>query len=236
MKLPSPLIRGVLIKRYKRFLADVELESGETITAHCANTGSMLSVSEPGSEVWLSESNNPKRKLRHTWEMIRVGGHLVGINTSRPNGLVEEAVQNGYIPELAGYRSVRREVKYGDNSRIDLLLEDGPLPTCYVEVKNVTMKRSAAADAPVEFPDAVTVRGSKHLAELSKMAAHGHRAAMVFLVQREDGGRFTIAEDIDPAYGANLKSAKEAGVEILCYACNMSLDEIRVARPIAVEL
>ena len=184
MKFPDPLLRGTLISRYKRFLADVELDSGETVTAHCANSGSMLSVNEPGSEVFLSPARNLDRKLKYTWEMIRVGRTLVGINTSLPNGLVEEAVLDGTIVELGGYGSLRREIKYGKNSRIDLLLEDIDKGKCYVEVKNVTMKRDLSKDAPVEFPDGVTARGAKHLVELADMVAAGHRSVMMYLVQR----------------------------------------------------
>jgi len=175
MLFPDPLIHGTLIRRYKRFLADVVLENGDTVTAHCANSGSMLSVDTPGSEVWLSPARNPDRKLRYTWELIRIGGALVGINTQHPNALVAEAVRDGAIAELVGYDSVRREVKYGRNSRIDLLLEAPDKPPCYVEVKNVTMKRGQAADDPVEFPDAVTGRGTKHLVELADMVAGGAR-------------------------------------------------------------
>ncbi|MCH7692962.1 MAG: DNA/RNA nuclease SfsA [Proteobacteria bacterium] len=236
MKFPDPLIRGRLIKRYKRFLADVELDGGEVVTAHCPNPGSMLSVDEPGSEVWLSPARNPDRKLRYTWEMIRVGGVLVGINTAHPNRLVEESVRNGAIAELAGYGSLRREVKYGRNSRIDLLLEDDGLPTCFVEVKNVTMKRGSGADAPVEFPDSVTARGTKHLVELAEMARQGKRAVMVYLVQREDGANFSIAADIDPAYAATLDQAMAAGVEALCYGCTMSVTGIEVAAPVEMAI
>jgi len=236
MEFPDPLIPGVLIKRYKRFLADIRLESGEVVTAHCANTGSMESVKEPGSEVWLSPARSPQRKLRYTWELIAVGAHLVGINTSLPNGLVEEALRRQGIPELAGYGTIRREVAYGGNSRIDLLLEGGGHPTCYVEVKNVTMKRQSGPGAPVEFPDAVTARGSKHLIELSAMARRGNRAVMLYLVQRGDGARFSIAADIDPAYAANLQKAIESGVEVLCYECTMSVKAIDVADPLPVEI
>jgi len=232
MKFPNPLIPGKLIKRYKRFLADVELENGEVVTAHCANSGSMLECKEPGSEVWLSPATNPNRKLKFTWELIKVGNGLVGINTSHPNGLVEQAVKDGTIKELSGYASVRREVKYGKNSRIDLLLEDEGRPKCYVEVKNVTLKRG---NSPAEFPDAVTSRGAKHLAELSDMVAEGHRAVMVYLVQREDCDSFTVAEDIDPAYGAALRDALKKGVETLCYTCKLTPEAITVSAPINIE-
>jgi len=232
MKFPDPLLRGTLVKRYKRFLADVVLATGEAVTAHCANSGSMLSVNAPGSEVWLSPARNPERKLRYTWEMIRVGNGLVGINTQHPNPLAAEAVAAGAIPELAGYGQVRREVKYGRNSRIDLLLEADGRPPCYVEVKNVTMRRDLSADGPAEFPDAVTARGAKHLDELAAMAANGCRAVMLFLVQRTDCRRFAVAADIDPAYAAGLARARAAGVEALCYGCRLSPAEIVVDRPI----
>ena len=235
MKFPDPLIRGRLIRRYKRFLADVELEdgakAGEVVTAHCANPGSMLSVNEPGSEVWLSPARNPDRKLKFTWELIRVGRSLVGINTQLPNAIVAEAVEAGMFPELRGYPSLRREVKYGENSRIDLLLEnDGD--KCYVEVKNVTMKRDLAKDAPAEFPDAVTARGAKHLVGLANMVGLGHRAVMFYLVQRQDAKTFAIAQDIDPVYAKGLAVARKAGVEVLCYGCKLSKSEIRIDSPL----
>ena len=194
MRFPDPLLPGTLVGRYKRFLADIVLDTGEAVTAHCANSGSMLSVDAPGAEVWLSPARNPERKLRYTWEMIRIDGGLVGINTGHPNGLAAEAVKAGTIPELAGYASLRREVRYGRNSRIDLLLEGNGRPPCYVEVKNVTLRRGGGADAPAEFPDAVTARGAKHLEELAAMVGAGHRAVMLFLVQREDCPRFAIAD------------------------------------------
>jgi sugar fermentation stimulation protein A len=236
MKFPDPLIRGTLVKRYKRFLADVQLESGGVVTAHCANPGSMLTVDAPGSEVWLSPSRNPERKLKYSWELIRVGKTLVGINTGHPNALVEEALRQGEIAELTGYGAIRREVKYGKNSRIDLLLEGNGRPTCYVEVKNVTMRRDLGADGPTEFPDAVTARGAKHLEELTAMVGQGARAAMLFLAQREDSRSFTVAGDIDPAYAEGLSRARAAGVEVLCYGCRVGVEEIRVDRPLALAL
>jgi sugar fermentation stimulation protein A len=236
MKFPDPLLKGTLIKRYKRFLADVILDSGEAIIAHCANSGSMLSVNTPGAEVWVSPARNPERKLRYTWEMIRIGDCLVGINTQHPNLLAAEAVAAGALPELAGYTAVRREVKYGRNSRIDLLLEADGRPPCYVEVKNVTMRRDLTAVGPAEFPDAVTVRGAKHLDELAAMKAQGFRAVMLFLAQREDCRRFALAADIDPLYAAGLARARAAGVEMLCYGCRLSPLEIAIDRPIPLEL
>jgi sugar fermentation stimulation protein A len=233
MKFPDPLIRGTLVRRYKRFLADVTLESGDVVTAHCANSGSMLGVDAPGSEAWLSPARNPNRKLRYTWELIRVEGALVGINTSHPNGLVAEAIEGGNIAGLRGYETIRREVKYGRNSRIDLLLEGSGLPKCYVEVKNVTMKRGGDL---AEFPDAVTARGTKHLDELSAMVRDGHRAAMVYLVQREDCRRFSIAADIDPTYAGSLKQATVAGVEVFCYGCTLTTEGIEVAGPVSMDI
>lgn len=236
MKFPDPLIPGKLVKRYKRFLTDVELENGDIVVAHCANSGSMLSVKDADADVWLSPARNPDRKLRYTWELIRIGETLVGINTALPNGIVEEAILGGVITELAGYQTLRREVKYGKNSRIDILLEDPKRPTCYVEVKNVTLKRDPGGDGPVEFPDSVTTRGAKHLVELSDMVRDGHRAVMVYLVQRTDADHFTIAADIDPDYSAALKKAIAAGVEVLCYECKLDLDGIEVSKPLRLAL
>lgn len=235
MQFPDPLVKGTLVKRYKRFLADVELDGGELVTAHCANSGSMESVKEPGAEVWLSPARNPERKLRWTWEMIRVGETLVGINTSLPNHIVAEAIEGGKVPELAGYDGLRKEVKYGKNSRIDILLEDAAKPACYVEVKNTTMRRDLAA-GPLEFPDAVTTRGAKHLVELADMVKAGHRAVMFYLVQREDGDRFTVAADIDPAYAEGLAVARKAGVEVLCYRCRLNPEAIEVEKPVPLDL
>ncbi|MEE8532905.1 MAG: DNA/RNA nuclease SfsA [Alphaproteobacteria bacterium] len=222
MRFPDPLLRGRLIRRYKRFLSDHELDSGEMVTAHCANPGSMLGLDEPGAEVWLSPARNPERKLRYSWELLRVGGALVGINTSHPNGIAAEAIEDGGIPELAGYDSLRREVKYGRNSRIDILLAGEGRPPCYVEVKNVHLKRGARA----EFPDSVTVRGAKHLVEMSDMVAAGNRAVMLYLVQREDCDGFAIAGDIDPGYAAALARARAVGVEAICYSCKLSTEAI----------
>ncbi|HER25700.1 MAG TPA: DNA/RNA nuclease SfsA, partial [Rhodospirillales bacterium] len=210
MKFPDPLIPGKLIKRYKRFLTDVELANGDVVVAHCANSGSMLSVKEPGADVWLSPARNPDRKLRYTWELIRIGKTLVGINTALANGIVEQAILDGTIAELSGYETLRREVKYGKNSRIDILLQDPARPTCYVEVKNVTLKREPGGEGPVEFPDSVTTRGAKHLVELSDMVRDGHRATMVYLVQRTDADHFSVAADIDPDYASALDKAMAA--------------------------
>jgi sugar fermentation stimulation protein A len=235
MRFDPPLIRGTLVARYKRFLADVRLESGETVVAHCANSGSMLSVCATGSEVWLSPAAKPGRKLAYTWELIRVGETLVGINTDRPNRLAAEAIGKGLIPELAGYGRLRREVRYGLGSRIDLLLDGQDGRKCYVEVKNVTLKRSPQPGAAVEFPDAVTARGRKHLDELAKCVAEGARAVMLFIAQRHDAERLAVASDIDPAYARSLTHALAAGVEALCYACSVSVNEICVTHRLPID-
>lgn len=234
MKFSAPLIEGTLVQRYKRFLADVRLASGEVVVAHCANSGSMLSVKTPGSRVWLSPAADPNRKLRYTWEMIAVGDALVGINTGHPNRLVAEAIAEGRIKELTGYPVLKREQKYGKNSRIDILLEAPDRPACYVEIKNVTMKRGTGDLA--EFPDAVTERGAKHLREMTDIVMAGGRAVMVYLVQRTDCRRFSVAADIDPGYAAGLEAALAAGVEALCYGCRIGPDAITVAGPLTLDL
>ena len=235
MKFKTPLIEGILVQRYKRFLADIKLADGSTITAACPNTGSMLGLTTPGSKVWLSESDSPTRKYRHTWEMIEAtdGGKpcLVGINTNHPNALVTEAIEARIVPELASYATLRREVKYGVNSRIDILLEGGPKEACYVEIKNVHLMRQAGL---AEFPDSKTERGVKHLEELSNMVREGHRAVMLFLVQRADAKLFDLARDIDPAYGAAFVKALAAGVEMLCYRCKLSPEEIKISKRIEI--
>ena len=230
MRFPTPLVRSTLIRRYKRFLADVTLDAGMTVTAHVANPGTMLGLVDPGNEVWLSRAANPARKLPWTWEMVRVEGHLVGVNTAHPNGIVDEALAAERIPELAGYPRRRREVKYGRNSRIDILLEAEGRPPCYVEVKNVHMARDGRAC----FPDCITARGAKHLDELSAMVQGGARAVMIFLVQRDDCPDFTLADDIDPGYAAAFDRARAQGVEALCYACRMSLAEIVLDRRLVI--
>lgn len=235
MKFATPLLQGRLVQRYKRFLADVTLADGRSVTATCPNTGSMLGLTAPGSTVWLSENDSPTRKYRHTWEMIETdlgkGPTLVGINTGHPNALVSEAIAAGRLRELTGYAGLRREVKYGANSRIDILLEDAKKGTCYVEIKNVHLMRKAGL---AEFPDSKTERGVKHLQELSNMVREGHRAVMVFLIQRADAKRFDLARDIDPAYGAAFLEASAAGVEMLAYRCKLSAEEIRVDKRVDI--
>jgi sugar fermentation stimulation protein A len=231
MKFHAPLVRGILVQRYKRFMADVVLDTGETITAHCANSGAMAGLKTPGSIVWLSPAANPDRKLKYSWELIEADGGLVGINTMHPNHIVAEAIRAAAIAPLSGYAGLRQEVKYGRNSRIDILLEDPARPPCYVEIKNVHLRRDGTL---AEFPDAVTERGAKHLVELGDMVEAGHRAVMLYLVQRMDCDRFAIAGDVDPTYDAGLKVARERGVEVPCYACRLTTEEITVDR--ALEL
>lgn len=237
MRYPTPLIQGKLIKRYKRFLADVELEACEMVTAHCANPGSMLGLKEPGSNVWLSKNDNPKRKLKFSWELLEVdlgtGPVLVGINTNLPNALATEAIKAGAISELEDFDTLRREVRYGENSRIDILLEKEGRPPCYVEIKNVHLMRE---NGKAEFPDSVTTRGAKHLRELTNVVKQGGRAVMLYLVQRADADHFTFARDIDPAYGQAFDEAKAAGVEAICYACTLSQQEIIVSNPIPIRI
>jgi sugar fermentation stimulation protein A len=235
MRFTAPLLPATLVRRYKRFLADVVLPSGETVTAHCANPGAMIGLAAPGAPVWLSHSNNPKRKLSHSWELVEVdlgsGAELVGINTSNPNALAAEAIAAGRIPELAGYGTIRREVKYGKNSRVDFLLEQPGRPPCYLEIKNVHLMRQRGL---AEFPDAVTKRGAKHLVELAAVRAAGARAVMLFLIQIASAERFAVARDIDPAYGAQFDQARARGVEAIARRCRLAHDGIEVAEPIAI--
>ncbi|MCP5017477.1 MAG: DNA/RNA nuclease SfsA [Ketobacter sp.] len=233
MKFDAPLIQGVLIKRYKRFLADITLADGSQLTVHCPNTGSMKNCAEPGSAVWLSDSGNPKRKYRYTWEMVSVGdGAVAGINTGRANGLVKEAILSGRIAELAGYDKLRSEVKYGDeNSRIDLLLERAG-EQCYVEVKSLTLGEGEVG----YFPDAVTERGRKHLRELEAMVGQGHRAVLFFCVQNNGVKMAKPADHIDPKYGQALRQAHAAGVEVMAWQCDLSEAEITIARALPVDL
>lgn len=241
MEFPDPLIPGRLAQRYKRFLSDIEIIGSDgkpaEITAHCPNPGAMLGLKEPGSDVWVSPARNPDRKLKFTWEIIRVGTHHVGINTAWPNALVDEAIEAGRIAELTGYGTRRREVKYGENSRIDILLEDPDRPDCYVEVKNVHLKRDETNGfGAAEFPDSVTKRGAKHLRELANAVEAGARAVMVYVVQRGDCDHFRLADDIDPDYAAAFADARRRGVEAICYACDVSPESIEITRPLPINI
>ena len=231
MRFKSRLIRGTLIQRYKRFLADVRLQNGSTVTAHCTNTGSMLGCKEPGSAVYLSRSDNEKRKLAYTWEMIRIDRRWVGINTLHPNRLVAEGIKSGAIRELDGYETIRREVVTRPGTKLDLCLE-GSKGMCFVEVKNVTLAIGGAA----AFPDAVTERGTKHLKELIRLRRKGHRAAVLFVVQRQDCDYFSSADEIYPEYGRWLRRALKAGVEVLPYRAKVTPKEIVLVRRLETRL
>ncbi|HXX03120.1 MAG TPA: DNA/RNA nuclease SfsA [Xanthobacteraceae bacterium] len=235
MRFPSTLTPATLARRYKRFLADVVLESGEVMTVHVANPGAMTGLDRPLSRVWLSNSGNPLRKLPYSWELVEAdvgsGFELIGVNTSQPHQLVADALEAGLIPELRGYSSIRREVKYGENSRIDFLLEDAARGPCYLEVKNAHLMRKRGL---AEFPDSVTLRGTKHLRELAYMQATGARSVLLFVIQIPSARRFAVARDIDPAYAAAFDQARAAGVEMLAWRCDVSLDGIEIAAPVPI--
>lgn len=231
MRYPRELVEGRLIRRYKRFLADIQLPAG-VVTAACPNTGSLMGCCEPGSRVWLSESDSATRKYRHTWELVEVDEVIVGINTSLPNALVAEAIGDGTIGELSGYASVRREVAFGEErSRVDLLLEGRGREPCYVEVKNVT---AAASRGVALFPDCVSERGSRHLRELIRLKARGARPVQLYCVQRGDVREVRPADGIDHEYGRTLREAIAAGVEVLAYRARVTPGEIRLAQRIPV--
>ncbi|MEO1200317.1 MAG: DNA/RNA nuclease SfsA [Pseudomonadota bacterium] len=237
MDLPSPLLEGTLVSRYKRFFADVRLDDGTFVTAHCPNPGAMLGLKDPGLRAFLSTSDNPKRKLKHTLELVEaddgIKRTLVGINTGRPNALVEEAILAGRLLGLDATATLRREVKYGASSRIDILLQAPDGAKTYVEVKNVHLVRSTGL---AEFPDSVTTRGAKHLAELADMVAEGHRAVMVYLVQRGDCTHLDLARDIDPAYGKAFDAARVRGVEAMAIGCTIDPTRITANQPITLAI
>jgi sugar fermentation stimulation protein A len=241
MRFTSELVPATLIRRYKRFLADVELADGTLITAHIANPGAMTGLQAEGARVWLSKSPNATRKLPYSWELIEVdfggGSELTGVNTMHPNPIVAEALAAGAIPELTGYTTIRREVKYGrtingKGSRVDFLLEYPVRPPCYVEVKNVQLMRRAGV---AEFPDSVTARGAKHLDELAEMAGSGARAVMLFVIQIGSARSFALARDIDPAYARAFDKARLSGVEALAWTCNLTRHDISLGRSVPIE-
>jgi len=224
VKFEAPLVQGRLVRRYKRFLADVELDQGETVTAHCANPGAMLGLQRSGARVLLLRSPNPARKLAWSWELVRVGRTWVGINTARANPVVEEGLRAGAVAELAGFTELRREVRFGERSRVDFLLRFGP-DECHVEVKSVTLARGGLA----RFPDSVTARGARHLRELARIAEQGRgRAVLLYLVHRQDCERVAVAEDIDPDYAEAFRDARRRGVEVLAYGARVGRRGIRV--------
>jgi sugar fermentation stimulation protein A len=233
LHLPSPLIRGTLVQRYKRFLADITLENGELITAHCANPGAMLGLNMPGLPVYVSKSDNPKRRLKYSLELVELPTGLVGINTNYPNKIVGEALSENAISELSPVDDFRAEVKYGENSRIDFLLNQDAGRKTYLEVKNVHLSRGGKQ---AEFPDCETDRGVKHLKELANMVANGHRAINLYLIQRTDCDHFSFAEDLAPKYAAAAKEAHTAGVEFLCYDCQINLEQICIASRLPISM
>lgn len=227
MEFPTPLVPGRLVRRYNRFLADVVLEDGREVCAHCPNPGSMMGLADPGLRVWLEPNDDPARKLRYGWRLVEFGdGHWAGIDTAVPNRVVGEALRAGAVAELAGYDGVRPEVRYGERSRVDFLLSGAGRPAAYVEVKNVHLRRAGTL---AEFPDCVTARGARHLDELARVAAEGARAVMLFLVQRTDCAAFALARDIDPAYAAAFERARAAGVEMLCYGTRITVGGVWIA-------
>jgi len=232
MRFAEPLTPARLVQRYKRVMADVAFPDGSIATAHVANTGKMLGVCNPGATVWLSRAP-PGRKLGWSWRLVEVDGGLVGIDTSLPNPLVAEAIDAERIEPLRGYAKLRREVKYGHNSRIDILLEQDGRAPCYVEVKNVHLRRTGDL---AEFPDCVAARSAKHMGELAEMVAQGARAVVVFVIQREDCAAFAPAADLDPTFAAALRQAADAGVEVLAHACQISTEAVVLDRALAVRL
>ena len=235
MRFDLPLIPALLARRYKRFLADVVLESGDMTTVHVANPGAMTGLDRPFSRVWVSDSQNPLRKLLYTWELVETdlgsGNELVGVNTVLPNMLVADALETGLIPQLHGYSSIRREVKYGAKSRVDYLLEEPARAPCYLEIKNVHLMRKRGL---AEFPDCVTDRGARHLDELSSVVTAGARAVQLYVIQIPSAERFTVAADIDPNYAAAFRRAQAKGVEMLAWRCAVSLEGIEIAAPVPI--
>jgi sugar fermentation stimulation protein A len=235
MRFSSTLIEATLARRYKRFLADVVLPSGEVMTVHVANPGAMTGLDRPLSRIWLSDSGNTLRKYPHTWELVETdlgsGPEIVGVNTTQPHQLVADALEAGLIPELRNYPTIRREVKYGENSRVDFLLDDPTRRPCYLEIKNVHLMRKPRL---AEFPDSVTVRGAKHMRELAGVLASGARAVLLFVIQIPSAERFSVARDVDLGYAAAFDRARALGVEVLAWRCKVTLDGIEIAAPVPI--
>ncbi len=233
MRFGSPLISARLVRRYKRFLADAVLEAdGREVTVHCPNPGAMTGLAEPGMRIWLEPNDDPRRKLGHGWRLVELtGGHLAGIDTGVPNRIVGEALRQGSIPLLADYPRVRPEQRYGTRSRIDFLLSGDGRPDLYLEVKNVHLRR---AGSTAEFPDCVTARGARHLGELAATIRAGHRAMMLYVVQRTDCTAMDLARDLDPAYGRAFDAAADAGVEVLCLGTRIGIEGVDLAGPLPV--
>ena len=232
MQFQTPLIPARLIRRYKRFLADILLEDGREVTAHCANPGSMMGLAEEGMKIWVEPNDDPKKKLKYGWRLVdHENGNFTGVDTAVPNRALKAALMACKVPELADYSTVLPEQNYGEKSRIDFLLRGEGLSDAYVEVKSVTLSRQVGL---AEFPDSVTARGTKHLRELASMVAAGHRAVMFYLVQRTDCTEMTLAADIDPTYAAAFESAREAGVEVMCYDTRISPEGVELGRVMAI--
>lgn len=234
MRFPTPLVPGRLIRRYKRFLADIALEDGREVTAHCPNPGAMLNFKEPGTRVWVEPNDDPKKKLKYGWRLVELPwGAMAGIDTGVPNRVVGEALAEGRITELADYPDIRAEVAYGKGSRVDFLVRGPELSEAYVEVKNVNYRRE---DDWAEFPDCVTDRGAKHLIELAEMAERGHRAVLLYVVQRNDCGRVKLAPDLDPHYARTAVEAVARGVEMMAYGTEITPDGVRLTERLPFEL
>ncbi len=232
MRFQTPLIPATLIRRYKRFLADCRLEDGREVTAHCANPGSMMGLKDEGIRIWVEPNDDPKKKLKYGWRLVdHENGHFTGVDTSLPNRALRAAIMAREVPELAAYETVKPEQKYGQNSRIDFLLQQPGLPDAYVEVKSVTLSRQPGL---AEFPDSVTARGAKHARELAEMARQGHRAVLFYLIQRTDCDIMCVAGDIDPAYALAFAGAQAAGVRVMAYDTRISPEGIEVGKPVPV--
>lgn len=233
MRFATPLVPARLLRRYKRFLADVLLDDGTEAVAHCPNPGAMTGLAEPGTRIWLEPNDDPKKKLKYGWRLVEhPEGHFTGIDTALPNRALAEALRAGRVPGLEGYEAIRAEVKYGTRSRVDFLLSAPgrpDCPDCYLEIKSVTLSRRPGL---AEFPDTTTARGARHMEELAAMARQGHRAAVLFLAQRTDAARVTLARDIDPAYAAAFDAARAAGVEALALACRITPEEVTPTAPL----
>ncbi len=232
MDFETPLVPGTLRRRWMRFLSEIELDTGDVVRAHCPNTGAMLGLKDPGLRVWLEPNDDPKKKLDYGWRLVELPDAMVGIDTSVPNRVAGEALRSGQVSELAAYSEVRPEVPYGTRSRVDYLLTGPDLPDAYVEIKNVHLLREGAL---AEFPDSVTERGTKHLNELSKVVEAGHRAVMLYIVQRTDCTEFKLSGDIDPAYAAAFDEARANGVEMLCYDCSITTKGVTLGKSLRVD-
>lgn len=233
MRFQTPLEPAILIRRYKRFLADIRLPDGREVTAHCPNPGSMMGLAEPGQRIWVEPNDDPRKKLKYGWRLVEhADGHMTGIDTSLPNKALKVAFGAGQVPGFSGYDRVRAEVPYGASSRIDFLLEAGAGRT-YVEVKSVTLSRRPGL---AEFPDSVTARGTKHLRELRDMVQAGHRAVMLYLIQRTDAQRFALAADIDPAYAAAFADARAAGVGVMAIGTQITPEAVTIGAPVPLRL